>query len=306
MSGNIATLFFNYPLLRLGNPNGLNDPFEFSLTEAHSNEISAQLDASGSRENGFREYMNQFKSHGIISISETYDNLLMWSHYSDEHRGAVFEFDIDELEPYLLFTHKKTENNNDFDFGKINYRKMRKHQNENLSNDLPSVRKHYIFIKSDEWIYEKEYRYVMHYSDADIVKVKMEACKKAFETNDLNFSSFIIEDGVALDDDGINLWINLHTSNLPKNILQQMWVMTSIMGSFFFKKINFKYVTKFIMGCRYAYDIDNTIKTLADKSISEKFLHQNEFKNILIATPHKERFELEFEDYRGRFFSYFS
>lgn len=31
--------------------------------------------------------------YGILSLSETHDNLLMWAHYADNHRGFVIQFD---------------------------------------------------------------------------------------------------------------------------------------------------------------------------------------------------------------------
>jgi hypothetical protein len=36
------------------------------------------------------------KSFGVLCLSETATNMLMWSHYADCHRGLVFEIDIDE------------------------------------------------------------------------------------------------------------------------------------------------------------------------------------------------------------------
>lgn len=49
-----ASDFFNLPLLRLANPNGLNDPFEFSLTKKLSQNIETLHSTQGTREEGFR------------------------------------------------------------------------------------------------------------------------------------------------------------------------------------------------------------------------------------------------------------
>jgi hypothetical protein len=37
--------------------------------------------------------------YGILSLSETHDNLLMWAHYADHHRGFVIQFD--ETHPFF-------------------------------------------------------------------------------------------------------------------------------------------------------------------------------------------------------------
>ena len=51
--------------------------------------------------NHFKEYVNKFKDYGIISLTTNNDNLLMRSHYADEHKGIVIGFYIDENNPYL-------------------------------------------------------------------------------------------------------------------------------------------------------------------------------------------------------------
>ncbi len=33
------------------------------------------------------------QNNGVLSLTETQDNLLMWSHYSGQHTGMVIEFD---------------------------------------------------------------------------------------------------------------------------------------------------------------------------------------------------------------------
>ncbi len=34
---------------------------------------------------------------GVLSLSEVHDNMLLWAHYGDEHRGATIELDISRL-----------------------------------------------------------------------------------------------------------------------------------------------------------------------------------------------------------------
>ena len=39
------------------------------------------------------------KRFGVLSLSETATNVVMWSHYADSHRGLVFEIDVEEAFP---------------------------------------------------------------------------------------------------------------------------------------------------------------------------------------------------------------
>jgi len=43
------------------------------------------------------EIRKQFDQRGVLSFSATWQSVLMWSHYADEHRGICLEFDTTEL-----------------------------------------------------------------------------------------------------------------------------------------------------------------------------------------------------------------
>lgn len=45
-----------------------------------------------------REIGDEFNKRGVLSFSETWKSVLMWSHYADEHRGVCLEFDTTELD----------------------------------------------------------------------------------------------------------------------------------------------------------------------------------------------------------------
>lgn len=303
MPGKRANDFFDAPLLRIANPNGLNDPFEFSITRDISIDLEKIRMEQATREDGFREYIENFKSYGVISLSETYDNLLMWSHYADEHRGAVFEFIVEDGKPGSLFlcaeSNPITESNY---FGKVDYRKFRKYQDIISSQTIPDIRRHYIFTKSDEWMYEKEQRFALHYSCADIVRVNKIECENAFHSQNLDYKEFESGDGVKME--GKDLWIDIKHSKISDEILKMMWLLTKHMNSFFFKLIDFERVAKVIIGCRNdTKSFDETIKNITNPKATGKFYYEGNFVDVLKAHPSKERFELEFEKYRGNFFT---
>ena len=43
------------------------------------------------------ELDNELGSKGVLSLSEQWNSVLMWSHYADNHRGMCIEFDTTEL-----------------------------------------------------------------------------------------------------------------------------------------------------------------------------------------------------------------
>ena len=98
-----------------------------------------------------------FNSVGILSLSETPDNLLMWSHYAEEHTGFVLMLDG---------SHKFFEGNEPFPgFAKpepVQYKL------ERPSATIEEVTVPEIFLtKGSDWKYEKEWRYLKYLNDAD-------------------------------------------------------------------------------------------------------------------------------------------
>ncbi|MDP1007293.1 hypothetical protein Q6240_29525, partial [Klebsiella pneumoniae] len=61
-------------------------------------------------------------------------------------------------------------------------------------------------------MYEKEQRFVMHYSHADIVRVNKKECETAFKANELNYTDF--ERGGGVEVRGDDLWIYVHDSKI--------------------------------------------------------------------------------------------
>lgn len=85
-----------------------------------------------------------FLRFGICCFTESVDNLLMWSHYTDSHKGVCLEFDEDiliKLEKSWLF---KMKYSNDFPI-------------VNQTHDLEKA-----LTKSKCWEYENEFRILSH------------------------------------------------------------------------------------------------------------------------------------------------
>lgn len=163
----MATMIFKYlkfrdnllqddgVILRATPRNKLNDPFEFlppnilvdKIKEIHKNRKTTPPSYKQISE-------NFFSFHGAISFTESKSNLLMWSHYADEHKGVVLGFNknysffkdlkrvkYDSIIPDELITDIDINDNNSF--------------------------LQLFYLKSDEWIYEKEHRIVKDLIDSE-------------------------------------------------------------------------------------------------------------------------------------------
>lgn len=155
--------------IRFTQPGAFNDPFEM-LPELHvskkntDQQISIQFDLfSPRREPPIGELPENFHSEncsdinsrkilselnnsvGLLCLSENYNSLLMWSHYADEHQGALITFNKDH----------------EFFDGKIevHYRKNRpKKDVSSYLNDNEPIPLAELCVKPSEWEYESEIR----------------------------------------------------------------------------------------------------------------------------------------------------
>jgi len=158
----ILSKFLEDPCLRLTPSYCQNDPFEFGFSESDINALDSiyRVENLGSK---LRDYSNL---HGIISLTSSKNNIQMWSHYADSHKGAVVELLIDDSAPQTLFVNSTGPyappfRFQDFMFEKVNYSKTRHYNNSSNEISIEAVRKHYYFTKAREWIKEDEYRFII-------------------------------------------------------------------------------------------------------------------------------------------------
>ena len=105
----------------------------------------------------FYKLHNEF---GILSLSETPDNLLMWGHYAEAHTGFVLVLD----------------GFHDFFKGYVSLPGFAKPERVEYSSERPrmtaeetsraAAMQDIFFIKGSDWEYEKEWRYLKNLTDA--------------------------------------------------------------------------------------------------------------------------------------------
>jgi hypothetical protein len=93
----------------------------------------------------------------VFCVSEERDNLLMWAHYSKDHTGVVFEFNVLPEQDNSLCVAKKVEylprppvffTESDWVESILGLRRL----------DTEVLYWRYAYIKSDNWAYEREWR----------------------------------------------------------------------------------------------------------------------------------------------------
>ncbi len=118
-----------------------------------------------------------FKSNAILCLSETRDNILMYSHYADSHKGICLEFTI--LEEDKLYEAEK-----------INYQSTLPAVHAFKSDgDIDKLVEQVYFTKAKEWEYEKEWRHVLTDEESGLKEFRPECltgiifgCRSSQET----------------------------------------------------------------------------------------------------------------------------
>ena len=86
---------FSDGFIRLSQPIVLNDPFEGAFCSKSLDSLAEHFDEKFAYDPeygklSFSQYIEMRKHHiGVISLSENKENLLMWAHYANEHKGLV-------------------------------------------------------------------------------------------------------------------------------------------------------------------------------------------------------------------------
>ena len=107
---------------------------------------------------------------GITCFSKDNANILMWSHYANNHSGVCLGFDIDESDEHLVNFFDETKNQKLFPNGKacrlfpIQYVSFDKRPSIDMTNEQESLLK-ILTCKSDLWQYEQEIRIMIHSYD---------------------------------------------------------------------------------------------------------------------------------------------
>ena len=109
---------------------------------------------------------------GILCLTENPNNLLMWAHYADSHKGLCIEFD----EKNKFFDQRNKENEFRNYLRKVSYSQNRPEvvlfDAVAKNNDLESWITQIFWTKCQDWEYEKEWRIIKTLNESKNIKEK--------------------------------------------------------------------------------------------------------------------------------------
>ncbi|MCF7894478.1 MAG: DUF2971 domain-containing protein [Candidatus Omnitrophica bacterium] len=112
---------------------------------------------------------------GVLSLSEKSDNILMWGHYANSHKGFVIGFD----KTHSFFDQRKKEGEIQGVARKVNYLRERPKitlYDSSLNNDenMKVWIEKFIWFKNIDWKYEKEWRMIYTFKDKEDIVTKVD------------------------------------------------------------------------------------------------------------------------------------
>jgi hypothetical protein len=79
--------------LKLSKIDDMNDPFEWKCVRSDHGRSQWALEHTR---------LESFESYGVSCFSESWNSILMWSHYADRHKGICLGFDVPEERTHRL------------------------------------------------------------------------------------------------------------------------------------------------------------------------------------------------------------
>ncbi|HLH55678.1 MAG TPA: DUF2971 domain-containing protein [Verrucomicrobiae bacterium] len=121
---------------------------------------AVKADLSGSRQRAAAATRTFWDTLGLLSLTETENNILMWAHYTDGHKGMLLEFDPAHsfLKPPDCDHPNPDERQNDIQFGAmapVTYSTKRPRRRLGEQFRIADF-----FTKSPQWGYEHEWRVI--------------------------------------------------------------------------------------------------------------------------------------------------
>lgn len=132
--------------LYLSDGKNFNDPFETTITDESGN-------------------IRYIEGLHILSLTNSFQNKLLWSHYTDSHKGICLTIKVPAHCVYpVCYTKERVKTNTDLD--KIIEENI-KWRKKNLKKPFSSLsdNKKAAYLKDKKWEYENEYRIIFDKND---------------------------------------------------------------------------------------------------------------------------------------------
>jgi hypothetical protein len=198
--------------IRASQRSALNDPLEAQYCIDSLRRLFVALEYSKKMVNySLKVVKTLLEEVGVVCLTETRDNLLMWSHYADNHKGLVLRFRFNSMTNEGIFNSlfpiescydagPCAQGFFEGNFEPVKYRKQPKFRIDTFDRsysfdhnvDVLNIVTGILLQKSDEWIYEKEHRSVLHLRQSDRVLVpEYKGASKKIHTCLQNLDEFL-------------------------------------------------------------------------------------------------------------------
>ena len=135
--------------LYLSDGKNFNDPFEITVTDKKNHKI------------------RHIEGLHILSLTNSFRNKLIWSHYTDSHKGVCLTVKVPNNLVYpICYSTKRIYEDSDIDNIISSSTRITKKSVEKDFSPLSKDKK-IAYIKDKKWIYEKEYRVVFDKTDEE-------------------------------------------------------------------------------------------------------------------------------------------
>lgn len=262
------------PSIKLANTASFNDPFEGVPSDKFIEYLVEKILVHNKIKN--EEIKEQYKksfikknnAYGVISLTETHRNMLMWAHYASSHKGVCIGYDINFM-PKKRFDQHPIDNLYDGLPKKVTYDRARFDESyfdyslelkEDYDTFIYKCMMQALTIKGDEWIYEKEHRCIIPFSYAD----------RCLLNSNYNVEQFLYDGGLIKDKHGY-----LFSNNLPDSLLRYAFAANHQCSMLI--DINIEHIKSIYFGSQSNIDTMELIIELV-KSTPEKFKHIKLYK----------------------------
>lgn len=135
--------------LYLSDGTDFNDPFEVTITDRAQKTVS------------------HIEGLHILSLTNSYKNNLIWSHYTNSHKGVCLTVQVPNILVYpICYTKERVYLDSNID-KILSEGKIKSKSNVDSSYSYLSNAKKIAYIKDENWMYENEYRIVFDKQDED-------------------------------------------------------------------------------------------------------------------------------------------
>lgn len=288
------------PVIRLSPVITLNDPFESIMNLDVKENI---INTNKARDIGISNHAftrkfekeivisrveQKIASYGIVSLSETPRNILMWAHYASEHSGICIGFkkNLFESLPNKIFD--PVLGVEQYTPVKVNYDNLRPQIINEFGSENEKI-KAYIYqqltTKSDDWMYEKEHRCIIPIEWADELKITSPLREKLIEEGDARIEFHTSNGFIKQNERGCYEGELLYSLN---------FMLKNNKGAVILKRIDCSSIASIHFGCRFNLEDKNKIISLVS-DINNGLSHIKLFQ----CKPSHNRFEIAAEQITG-------